>query len=44
MNHATQKFVEELVRAFPFPDPRSCDGRGLLAYGGDLGAERLLAA
>jgi leucyl/phenylalanyl-tRNA--protein transferase len=44
MNHATRKFVEELVRAFPFPDPRSCDGRGLLAYGGDLGAERLLAA
>lgn len=36
--------VAELVRAFPFPDPGESDGRGLIAYGGDLGAERLLAA
>jgi leucyl/phenylalanyl-tRNA--protein transferase len=36
--------VEELVRAYPFPDPRSSDERGLLAWGGDLGADRLLAA
>ena len=36
--------IEELIRAFPFPDPRKSDERGLLAYGGDLGAERLLAA
>jgi leucyl/phenylalanyl-tRNA--protein transferase len=38
------EFIEELIRAFPFPDPRESDARGLLAYGGDLGAERLLAA
>jgi leucyl/phenylalanyl-tRNA--protein transferase len=36
--------VEELIRGFPFPDPRESDERGLIAYGGDLGAERLLAA
>src|SRR6187402_3145290 len=27
-----------------FPDPESADGEGLLAVGGDLGVERLLAA
>jgi len=32
------------VRAYPFPDPRGADRRGLLAYGGDLEPERLLAA
>jgi len=37
-------FIRELVRAYPFPDPRSSDERGLLAWGGDLGAERLLSA
>lgn len=44
MNHTTQALVADLVRAFPFPDPRASDRRGLLAYGGDLDAERLLAA
>jgi leucyl/phenylalanyl-tRNA--protein transferase len=44
MNRSTQSLVNELVRAFPFPDPLESDGRGLLAYGGDLQAERLLAA
>lgn len=44
MNRTTRSLLGEIVRAFPFPDPRSSDGRGLLAYGGDLGAERLLAA
>ncbi len=28
----------------PFPDPRDADPEGLLAYGGDLSPERLLAA
>ena len=32
------------ARAHPFPDPRRADPEGLLAYGGDLSAERLLAA
>ena len=44
MNRMTRALVDELVRAFPFPDPRSADRRGLLAYGGDLVPERLLAA
>lgn len=44
MNRSTRTLVEELVRAFPFPDPHEGDGRGLLAYGGDLAPERLLAA
>ncbi len=44
MNRSGRALVDELVRAFPFPDPRESDGRGLLAYGGDLGPERLLAA
>jgi leucyl/phenylalanyl-tRNA---protein transferase len=44
MNRTTRALVEELVRAFPFPDPRAADRRGLLAYGGDLEPERLLAA
>lgn len=34
----------ELTAAYPFPDPRDADDRGLLAYGGDLGPDRLLAA
>jgi leucyl/phenylalanyl-tRNA--protein transferase len=33
-----------IVQSFPFPDPRAADADGLLAYGGDLAAERLLAA
>lgn len=36
--------VTDLVAAYPFPDPKPSDSRGLLAYGGDLGAQRLLAA
>ena len=44
MNRSTQALVAELARAYPFPDPRASDGRGLLAYGGDLAPERLLAA
>lgn len=44
MNRTTRALVEELVRAHPFPDPRRADRRGLLAYGGDLEPERLLAA
>jgi len=44
MKQPTRPFVAELIRTFPFPDPRGSDGRGLLAYGGDLEAGRLLAA
>jgi len=44
MNRSTRALVDELVRAYPFPDPRRADQRGLLAYGGDLEPERLLAA
>lgn len=44
MNRTTRALVDELVRAHPFPDPRAADRRGLLAYGGDLEPERLLAA
>lgn len=40
----TRGLIEELVRALPFPDPRDGDERGLLAYGGDLSPERLIAA
>jgi len=36
--------VRELVRANPFPDARRASKDGLLAYGGDLEPERLLAA
>lgn len=41
---ATRPLVEALIRAFPFPDPREADPRGLLAYGGDLSPERVLSA
>ena len=44
MNRSTRTLVTELVRAFPFPDPREGEAHGLLAYGGDLSPERLLAA
>lgn len=44
MNRSTRELVAELARAYPFPDPREGDGRGLLGYGGDLVPERLLAA
>jgi leucyl/phenylalanyl-tRNA--protein transferase len=36
--------IHELMRAIPFPDPRLAEPDGLLAYGGDLRAERLLSA
>jgi leucyl/phenylalanyl-tRNA--protein transferase len=36
--------LEELVRAYPFPDPGRASSSGLLAHGGDLAPERLLAA
>jgi len=36
--------IDEVVRAFPFPDPRAADGDGLLGYGGDLTSDRLIAA
>ena len=44
MSRGTPGLLAELVRAFPFPDPRETDARGLLAWGGDLAPERLLAA
>jgi leucyl/phenylalanyl-tRNA--protein transferase len=44
MSGTSQSLVADLVEAFPFPDPRASDERGLLAYGGNLEAERLLAA
>ena len=43
-DRSSRAVIGELVRAYPFPDPRDADGRGLLAYGGDLAPERLLAA
>ena len=36
--------LRELIEGWPFPDPRAADADGLLAYGGDLRAERLLSA
>jgi leucyl/phenylalanyl-tRNA--protein transferase len=36
--------LREVVRANPFPDPRLSPADGLLAYGGDLLPERLVAA
>ena len=41
---STRELIEEIVAAFPFPDPRESDDRGLLGYGGDLAPERLVAA
>jgi leucyl/phenylalanyl-tRNA--protein transferase len=41
---ATASLLREVVRALPFPDPGAADEQGLLAYGGDLSAERLLSA
>ena len=43
-DRSTRAIVDELVRAYPFPDPRAADVRGLLGYGGDLAPERLIAA
>jgi len=36
--------LRDLVRSNPFPDPRRASADGLLAYGGDLVPERLVAA
>lgn len=36
--------VRETARSFSFPDPRRAEPEGLLAYGGDLSPERLIAA
>ena len=36
--------LREISRRWSFPDPREADADGLLAYGGDLRAERLLSA
>ena len=36
----SQYFTDE----YPFPDPRKADAEGLVAYGGDLNPQRLLAA
>lgn len=36
--------IDELVRGYPFPNPRDADAQGLLGYGGDLEPERLIAA
>ncbi|MEZ4332450.1 MAG: leucyl/phenylalanyl-tRNA--protein transferase [Myxococcota bacterium] len=44
MNRTTRALVDALARAYPFPDPAAADRRGLLAWGGDLEPERLLAA
>jgi leucyl/phenylalanyl-tRNA--protein transferase len=41
---ATAPLLRELTRSLPFPDPEAADEHGLLAYGGDLSAERLLSA
>ena len=38
------EFIGDLVARMPFPDPRTASADGLLAYGGDLEPERLLAA
>jgi leucyl/phenylalanyl-tRNA--protein transferase len=36
--------LAELVETYPFPDPHTASPDGLLAYGGDLAAERLISA
>ena len=36
--------LREIRQRWAFPDPRAGDADGLLAYGGDLAAERLLSA
>jgi leucyl/phenylalanyl-tRNA--protein transferase len=39
-----EALLDQIVQALPFPAPESSDETGLLAYGGDLGPERLLSA
>jgi leucyl/phenylalanyl-tRNA--protein transferase len=36
--------LRPLVEAYPFPDPREADARGLIGFGADLRPERLIAA
>ncbi len=36
--------LRRLIQEFPFPDPRKADAEGLVAYGGDLNPQRVLAA
>lgn len=36
--------VRRPIQEFPFPDPRKADAEGLVAYGGDLDPQRVLAA
>ncbi len=43
MTASSRGLIDELIRAYPFPDPRASDERGLLGYGGDLDPERLLS-
>jgi len=38
------EMLRTVVRAQPFPDPRDAPAEGLLAWGGDLSADRLLSA
>ena len=40
----TRELLAEVMRRQPFPDPRSADPHGLLAWGGDLSVDRLLSA
>jgi len=43
-DEALTTLLHDLSCSHPFPDPRDADAQGLLAWGGDLGAERLLSA
>lgn len=36
--------LRRLIQEFPFPDPNEADAEGLVAYGGDLDPQRVLAA
>ena len=36
--------LRRLIQEFPFPDPNEADAEGLIAYGGDLDPQRVLAA
>ena len=36
--------LRRLIQEFPFPDPNEADAEGLVAYGGDLHPQRVLAA
>jgi leucyl/phenylalanyl-tRNA--protein transferase len=36
--------IQNFTSRYPFPDPRKADAEGLVAYGGDLNPQRVLAA